>query len=269
MRLAAAFVLVVVVGCVPPPATVPPSFASSDRDGDGLLDNVDQCPEDPEDRDGFQDQDGCPDLDNDKDGIADAVDKCPNEPEDKDGFQDEDGCPDPDNDKDGILDAVDQCPNEPETYNGFQDQDGCPDHAPVIVVTSNPPIVSRVEFKAGATVWEPSSLVVIDMVAEVLAQHPEVVLVQIEGHTDAKEATGAAASKLATARAEAVQKHLLKKGVDPKRLRVKGFGSYCPLGDAARDRRVDFKVVRTKDGPTKTELGCATATAAGVVSEPP
>ena len=52
--------------------------------------------------------------DSDGDGIPDDVDKCPNEPEDKDGFQDEDGCPDPDNDGDGIPDALDQCPNEPE-----------------------------------------------------------------------------------------------------------------------------------------------------------
>ncbi|HEY0193305.1 MAG TPA: DUF4398 domain-containing protein, partial [Kofleriaceae bacterium] len=76
--------------------------APGDRDGDGILDNVDKCPSDPEDKDGFEDEDGCPDLDNDKDGIPDKADKCPNEPEDKDGFEDEDGCPDDDNDGDGI-----------------------------------------------------------------------------------------------------------------------------------------------------------------------
>jgi len=86
-------------------------------------------PNDPEDKDGFQDTDGCPDLDNDGDGIPDAKDQCPNDPEDKDGFQDEDGCPDFDNDKDGIPDAADQCPNEPETVNGYADDDGCPDEA--------------------------------------------------------------------------------------------------------------------------------------------
>jgi len=53
-------------------------------------------------------------LDRDGDGIPDDVDKCPNEPEDFDGFEDEDGCPDPDNDKDGIPDVMDKCPNEPE-----------------------------------------------------------------------------------------------------------------------------------------------------------
>ena len=94
---------------------------------DGIADADDQCPNEPEDKDGFQDADGCPDPDNDKDGIPDAIDKCPDEAEDKDGFQDEDGCPDDDNDGDGFPDAVDKCPNDPETVNGFEDDDGCPD----------------------------------------------------------------------------------------------------------------------------------------------
>jgi outer membrane protein W len=70
----------------------------NDPDHDGIVGDADKCPNEPEDKDGFQDEDGCPDPDNDGDGIPDAMDKCPNEPEDKDGFQDEDGCPDPDND---------------------------------------------------------------------------------------------------------------------------------------------------------------------------
>jgi outer membrane protein OmpA-like peptidoglycan-associated protein len=98
-----------------------------DNDGDGIPDAKDHCPNDPEDRDGFQDEDGCPDDDNDGDGIPDSIDKCPNEPEDKDGFEDADGCPDDDNDGDGIPDQLDKCPNDPETANGFEDADGCPD----------------------------------------------------------------------------------------------------------------------------------------------
>jgi len=101
-----------------------------DADGDGVDDDNDLCPTVPEDRDGFEDGDGCPDPDNDKDGILDAQDRCPNDPEDKDGFEDSDGCPDLDNDQDGIPDAQDKCPNEPETKNGFQDEDGCPDETP-------------------------------------------------------------------------------------------------------------------------------------------
>ena len=101
-----------------------------DRDGDGIEDDVDRCPDDPEDKDGFEDQDGCPDPDNDQDGILDTVDACPLDPEDKDGFEDNDGCPDPDNDRDGILDVDDKCPDQPENINNFEDADGCPDLIP-------------------------------------------------------------------------------------------------------------------------------------------
>jgi len=98
-----------------------------DNDGDGIDDMVDDCPNEPEDIDGYEDEDGCPDVDNDGDGISDEKDKCPNEPEDVDGYEDEDGCPDVDNDRDGILDEKDKCPNEPEDVDGYEDEDGCPD----------------------------------------------------------------------------------------------------------------------------------------------
>jgi outer membrane protein OmpA-like peptidoglycan-associated protein len=101
-----------------------------DRDGDGYKDDVDQCPDDPEDFDDFEDEDGCPEPDNDKDGILDDADKCPNEPETKNGYQDEDGCPDAttfDRDGDRIPDDVDKCPDDPEDFDNFEDEDGCPD----------------------------------------------------------------------------------------------------------------------------------------------
>jgi hypothetical protein len=65
-----------------------------DTDLDGVLDHLDQCPDLPEDIDGFEDEDGCPDEDNDQDGILDIIDACPDEAEDLDGFEDDDGCPD-------------------------------------------------------------------------------------------------------------------------------------------------------------------------------
>ena len=99
-----------------------------DRDKDQIPDKDDACPDDPEDIDGFEDSDGCPDLDNDNDGIPDTMDKCPNEPEDFDGFEDEDGCPDPDNDNDNIPDSIDQCINVAEDFDGFEDHDGCPEY---------------------------------------------------------------------------------------------------------------------------------------------
>jgi outer membrane protein OmpA-like peptidoglycan-associated protein len=101
-----------------------------DRDRDGIKDDVDQCPDDPEDFDDFEDVDGCPDPDNDRDGILDIEDDCPLIPEDRDGDADEDGCPEGeqgDRDGDTILDVNDQCPDDPEDRDSFQDTDGCPD----------------------------------------------------------------------------------------------------------------------------------------------
>jgi outer membrane protein OmpA-like peptidoglycan-associated protein len=117
---------------------------NADLDADSIQDTLDKCPNIPEDMDGFEDKDGCPDPDNDKDGIPDTVDQCPNVPEDFDGFEDADGCPDADNDKDGVCDpwvaekgqqnmygnactGIDKCPTIPEDIDGFEDADGCPD----------------------------------------------------------------------------------------------------------------------------------------------
>jgi outer membrane protein OmpA-like peptidoglycan-associated protein len=103
-------------------------FADRDRDHDGIVDRYDQCPAEPEDVDGFHDDDGCPDLDNDRDGIPDSLDKCRDKAEDRDGFQDDDGCLDYDNDGDNIYDSLDKCLNYPEDYDGFEDKGGCPDY---------------------------------------------------------------------------------------------------------------------------------------------
>jgi len=68
-----------------------------------------------------------PIADGDGDGVPDAQDRCLTAREDRDGWLDEDGCPDPDNDGDGIGDQVDQCPTDPEDIDGFEDIDGCPE----------------------------------------------------------------------------------------------------------------------------------------------
>jgi outer membrane protein OmpA-like peptidoglycan-associated protein len=98
-----------------------------DSDRDKVPDPQDGCPDQPEDMDGNNDADGCPDLDNDHDGLPDLDDKCPDLAEDVDGFEDGDGCPDLDNDQDGIQDSADKCPNEPEDFDSDLDTDGCPD----------------------------------------------------------------------------------------------------------------------------------------------
>jgi hypothetical protein len=95
---------------------------AGDSDKDAVPNKTDQCKEEPEDNDGFEDEDGCPDPDNDADGLLDADDQCKDEAEDKDGHSDEDGCADPDNDGDGVLDADDRCEGEKESG---EDKDGC------------------------------------------------------------------------------------------------------------------------------------------------
>ncbi len=101
-----------------------PDFRDSDHDG--IRNDKDKCPIEAEDIDGFEDSDGCPDLDNDNDKRLDSEDKCPNEKEDIDGFEDEDGCPEKDNDKDGIDDVDDRCPNDAEDGLQPYPHDGCP-----------------------------------------------------------------------------------------------------------------------------------------------
>lgn len=108
----------------------PDQTTVADTDGDGIADDRDQCPTEPEDRDGDADEDGCPDLtekDLDGDGLVGDADQCPQKPEDVDGFEDEDGCPDDDNDGDGVPDATDKDPMNPEDVDGFEDEDGAPD----------------------------------------------------------------------------------------------------------------------------------------------
>jgi hypothetical protein len=97
-----------------------------DTDGDGIYDDEDQCVNEPEDVDGFEDTEGCPDPDNDGDGILDGSDQCPMEPEDADGFEDENGCPDPDNDGDGILDAADAVPERRRGHGRLRGRERLP-----------------------------------------------------------------------------------------------------------------------------------------------
>ncbi|WP_231511455.1 thrombospondin type 3 repeat-containing protein [Chondromyces apiculatus] len=101
-----------------------------DADGDGVPDDQDACRELAEDKDGFQDGDGCPEGDNDEDGVVDEEDRCPGEKEDEDGFEDEDGCPDPDNDGDDVLDVLDACPDEPGPDSADPELRGCPNRDP-------------------------------------------------------------------------------------------------------------------------------------------
>ena len=156
-----------------------------DNDGDGVLDPGDHCPHEPEDRDGFQDRDGCPEPDNDGDSVEDVIDACPDQPEDKDGFQDDDGCPDEDNDGDGVADSADRCPNDAETLNGYEDDDGCSDERE----TGGPRLASdridlagtRIEFTGPrSTELSATSRALLDEIAKLIQRQP--VQIRVEVH---------------------------------------------------------------------------------------
>jgi hypothetical protein len=97
-----------------------------DKDHDGVPDDVDQCEDIPEDRDGFEDSDGCPDIDNDQDGIIDREDACPNKAGPKSNDPKKNGCPQPDTDGDGIADEADACPKEKGEASDDPKKNGCP-----------------------------------------------------------------------------------------------------------------------------------------------
>jgi len=218
-----------------------------DSDGDGIVDSKDTCPVDPEDADKYLDDDGCPDLDNDADTILDTNDKCPLEPEDPDGFEDEDGCPDPDNDQDKTLDTDDQCPNEPGPSDG--DPKGCPKKPALAVITDcEVKITEQIHFEYNKATIRGESFPVLDAVAEILKKTPKVKL-EIQGHTD-NRGTAGYNKGLSDRRAASVLKYLVEHGIDPGRLASHGYGFERPMVpndtdiNRALNRRVQF--VRTE-----------------------
>jgi len=231
---------------------VMPPPPNPDPDGDGIIGKDDKCPTVPEDRDGFEDEDGCPDPDNDKDGIPDVTDKCPNDAEDKDGFEDDDGCPDPDNDKDGIPDATDKCPNEPETRNGFQDDDGCPDEVPAAVKKFTG-VIEGINFKTAQATILPGSYGILDRAVKVLKEYADIRL-EISGHTDSRGKSDYNRD-LSQRRADAVNMYFIANGIDQSRLTTVGYGMDRPIADNAteagrsKNRRTEFRLLMGDEGP--------------------
>lgn len=257
-------------GCPPRPAPPPPS----DRDGDGVVDGVDACPDvagvesrDPKRR-------GCP-ADRDEDGVVDLVDACPDAPgpasddpktngcppdRDDDAIPDStDACPDlagqpsdeplrhgcpPDKDGDGIYDAEDACPDAPGPADPDPKRHGCP---LARIEDCQIRITSQVSFKPGSAEILRESDPTLLAVATTLEDHPEIMMVRVEGHTDN---TGNAATnqRLSEKRAEAVVRSLASYGIDKARLEVKGYGMTRPLDTNAtaegrqNNRRVELHI---------------------------
>ncbi len=198
------------------------------------------------------------DADADADGVADAVDACPTQPEDLDGFQDSDGCPDPDNDADGIVDLDDGCPEIAETANGFDDADGCPDSVPTMArvddETATITITDKVYFEIGKDIIQRRSYELLDQIALVMGSRPDIELLEVGGHTDS---IGSARynRRLSQRRADAVRVYLVDKGIAGNRVVAKGFGESAPIADNAtaqgrsQNRRVEFRILQYRNEP--------------------
>src|SRR5262249_3892321 len=149
---------------------------------------------------------------------------CANDPEDPDGFEDADGCPEPDNDQDGVPDLADQCPNE----KGPADNKGCPKKNPLVVLTDKEiKILQQIHFEFDKDKIRTESFKILDAVVDVLKQYPRIRL-EIQGHTDNKGAP-AYNLKLSDRRAASVLKYLVSHGVAPDRLTSRGYGMERPL----------------------------------------
>jgi outer membrane protein OmpA-like peptidoglycan-associated protein len=229
---------------IPPPPPPPPP-PPGDRDGDGILDDVDKCP----DVKGLPRYQGCPIPDTDKDGINDEEDKCPTVP----GLPRYQGCPIPDTDGDGINDEQDKCPTVPGLlrYNGCPipdtDGDGVNDEEDRCVTIPGPkenygcPIIppevkKRVDiaaknilFVTGSYKLQSSSFKGLNDVVKIMQDNPGMLLA-IDGHTD-WVGTDEYNQKLSDNRAAAVKAYIVSKGIDESRISSAGHGESMPIAD--------------------------------------
>ena len=210
-----------------------------DNDGDGVNDDADQCPEELESTNGFEDEDGCPDInpDNDGDGLANATDGCPDQAEDRDGFEDEDGCPDLDDDGDGVPDTEDTCPGQFEIFNGIEDGDGCPDDGPVLLdfQAGEVRLLRPLNFLSKKAVLEDDAKAVLDAVAAVLVARPDVLTVEIQVHTD-DQGDEDFNLRFSDARSQIIRLYLIDQGVEEGRLEAKGFGETKPIVEGTSEK---------------------------------
>jgi OOP family OmpA-OmpF porin len=237
-----------------------PPVVVLDKDGDGIVDSLDACP----DVAGTVALHGCPDRDND--GIADKDDKCPDvaglakyngcpvPDTDGDGINDEEdkcptvagvaryqGCPVPDTDGDGVNDEEDKCPHEAGSASNF----GCP-VIDVVVVEKVNKAAQSIYFATGSAKLLPKSYPALKQVVQVLNDNPSY-KIDINGYTDN---TGGSElnQKLSENRANSVKQYILGSGIDESRITAIGHGEDDPIADnktskgRAKNRRVEMKL---------------------------
>ena len=232
-----------------------------DRDGDGILDKDDLCPDTP----GLKEFKGCPDTDGD--GVFDNIDDCPKTV----GPKENNGCPYPDSDGDGLLDNADDCPSiaGPVENRGcpYEDTDGdglldkddeCPKTAgpaenngcPIIEEKEQEVLnmaFNNLEFETNLDVIKNASKPSLLELANTLKKKP-VWKIQVSGHTD-NVGDDDANMILSKKRSESVKRFLMQNGIDEDRITTQFFGESKPIDDNStaagrqKNRRVEFKVI--------------------------
>jgi outer membrane protein OmpA-like peptidoglycan-associated protein len=200
-----------------------------DKDGDGVVDEKDACP----DSAGPIALIGCPDKDGD--GVPNNKDKCPDVP----GSPNFHGCPAPDTDGDSVNDDEDRCP----LVKGPASNHGCPPIRPE-VLQSVKNAADRIFFVRAKATIEKNCYQELDRVVAIL-QSDSALHLHIEGHTDT-EGTDERNDRLSQRRAKSVKRYLEGKGIPAERMDTKAYGSKRPIAPnetlegMAQNRRVEM-----------------------------
>jgi len=220
--------------------------------------------------------------DQDHDGVMDVNDRCVDEPEDLDGYEDQDGCVDRDNDSDGVVDAHEwqgsrwtncdyadvegqfwDCRNFPEDQDGYLDSDGCPDVS----------CIDECVIKIGKIIYDPRGRLsqdaagVFDEIAKVMSNLPDVKIF-IDAHID-KQRNANSAKFLTKKLAMRAVEELVRRGIARGRLMPREHGDGVPIASndrplgRASNRRLEFVV----QGGSHT-CGCRLPSAVPFVQAP-
>jgi outer membrane protein OmpA-like peptidoglycan-associated protein len=223
-----------------------------DRDRDTIYDDEDACPDEPGIRTDDPKTNGCPRRDRDKDGVFDDEDACPDEPGIRTDDPKTNGCPRPDRDNDGVFDDEDACPDVPGIRTDDPKTNGCPaSSGPVRVFGDRILLDDVILFDLDSPRVRRASWPLVQKIADFINANPDIIEIDIEGHADQ---TGSEQHnlRLSRARAESVKKLLVKYGVDDSRVTTAGLGKSRPklagMSEEERreNRRVEFIIVRAR-----------------------
>ncbi|MBM4359542.1 MAG: OmpA family protein, partial [Deltaproteobacteria bacterium] len=237
-----------------------------DSDNDGIVDVLDNCPTEAGIVSSDPGRNGCaPPKDSDNDGIVDPQDACPNEAGVLQSEPGKNGCPLPkDSDGDGVADPQDACPAEAGLVNSDPANNGCPK---IRIANGEVVVLQVIEFENAKSKIQKSSGELLDEIADVLKAHPEIAVLEIQGHTD-DEGKPRMNKTLSKDRANAVRQALVRRGVAAKRLKAAGYGQEKPLvpndsdENRAKNRRVQFVILKTKEVEAPKEKPAAKVEAA-------